>query len=110
MGRETRSEIKTLKYIALTLDETAKLVVCVLLDIAEYAFPVLLSPIVGDILDIAGVGAGVIMFGWIGLLSSLEFLPLVDFFPIFIFTWIVWYYLKKEKEKSELERLKEKWK
>ena len=110
MSRETRREFKPLKYIALTLDEAARLIACVSLDIGEYAAPVLLTPIVGDILDIAGVGAGVIMFGWIGLLSSLEFLPMADFFPIFIFTWIVWYYLKKEKEKSELERLKEKWK
>lgn len=110
MSKEEIREFKPPKYIALTLDEATRLMACVALDVAEYAVPFLLAPVVGDILDIVGVGAGITMFGWIGLLSILEFLPMADIFPLFILTWIIWYYLRKQKEKEELERLKEEWK
>lgn len=110
MSKEEQKELKLPKYTVLTLDEATRLIVCVALDIAEYAFPVLLAPIVGDILDIAGIGMGIVMFGWTGLLSLLEFLPGADIFPIFIFTWLIWYYMKKQEEKARIERLKEKWK
>ena len=110
MGKGTREALKPPKYIALTIDEVTRLIICVMFDVAEYAFPILLAPIVGDILDILGLGVGIIMFGWIGLLSILEFLPMADIFPVFIVMWIVWYFLKRQEEKTELERLKEKWK
>lgn len=110
MNKEEKKEFEVPKFVALTLDEAIRLLVCVVLDVAEYAFPVLLTPVVGDILDIVGMGAGIMMFGWIGLLSLLEFLPMADIFPVFIFTWLVWYYLRKREEKERIERYKEKWK
>ena len=103
-------ELRFLKYTSLTLDEAIPLIICIAFDVAEYAFPFLLAPIIGDILDVVGVGLGLFLFGWLGLISILEFLPIADYFPIFILMWAIWYYLKKQKEKEELEKLKEKWK
>ena len=110
VSTETKEEFSLPKYTALTVDEIVRLMACVVFDVAEYAFPILLTPIVGDVLDIVGIGVGIVLFRWFGLISILEFLPMVDFFPVFIFTWIVWYYVKKQEEKEKLERLKEKWK
>jgi hypothetical protein len=97
-------------YVMFKYNELFSLLICILLDVSEYALPILLTPIIGDILDIIGIGIGLIMFGWIGLLSLLEFLPLVDIFPVFIFMWIIWYLLKKREEKQDLEKLKKEWK
>lgn len=110
MSERTREKFKLPKYTILTLDEAIRLIICVVFDVAEYAFPILLTPIIGDILDIAGLGLGIALFGWLGLISIVEFLPLVDYFPVFILTWIVWYYMKRQEEKERVEKLKEKWK
>jgi hypothetical protein len=104
------NELKLHKFTSLTEDEIIKLIICVIFDIAEYALPILLMPIIGDILDIAGIGIGIYLFGWLGLISLLEFLPFFDYFPFFILTWVIWYYLKKQSEKEQIERLKDKWK
>jgi len=110
MSERTREKFELPKYTILTLDEAIRLIICVVFDVAEYAFPILLTPIIGDILDIAGIGLGIALFGWLGLISIVEFLPLVDYFPVFILTWIVWYYMKRQEEKERVERLKKKWK
>jgi hypothetical protein len=110
MTLKTGKELKLQKYTSLTSDEILRLVVAVAFDVAEYVFPVLLAPITGDILDIAGVGLGIFFFGWYGLISTLEFLPFVDYFPVFILTWFIWYYVKKEKEKEHTEKIKKQWK
>ena len=59
-------------YVMFKYNELFSLVICILLDVAEYALPILMTPILGDILDIIGIGVGLIMFGWIGLLALLE--------------------------------------
>jgi len=110
MSKKAREKFELPKYTVLTLDEALRLAICVAFDVAEYAFPILLTPIVGDILDIAGVGLGIALFGWFGLISVVELLPLVDYFPVFILIWVVWYYLRKQEEKERMEKLKEKWK
>ena len=109
MSMKKMKELKLSKYTPLALDEIVRLLICIAFDIAEYILPVLLMPIIGDVLDIAGIGLGIILFGWYGLLSVLEFLPFFDFFPFFILTWIIWYYVKKQREKQNLKKLKEKW-
>ena len=110
MNSEKKMEFKPPRYVSLSLDEAVRLMICVLFDVAEYAVPILLIPVVGDVLDIVGIGLGMFMFGWIGLVSILEFIPMADIFPTFIFIWIIWYYMKKEKEKEQQKRFKEKWK
>lgn len=110
LGKEIEKVFKPPKHVILTFDELVRLIVCIVFDLVEYAIPILLGPLVGDVLDIVGIGAAVLMFGWIGSLSLLEFLPMADILPIFVFTWFVWYYFKKRREKREKEELQKKWK
>ena len=73
MTKEARKEYTIPRYSGLTLDEAARLLICIILDIAEYAVPILLTPLVGDTLDIFGTILGIILFGWYGIISILEF-------------------------------------
>ena len=110
MSRKGKEKFKLPKYTTLSLDEAIRLIICVAFDVAEYAVPILLTPVIGDVLDIAGVGLGLALFGWLGLISVVELLPLFDYFPVFILIWVVWYYMKRQEEKERLQKLKEKWK
>ena len=67
-------------------------------------FAILLLPVFGDFLDIIGIIACLVMFRWIGIISLLELVPGADVLPIFMITWLIWYFLKKAK-KVEQERL-----
>ncbi len=102
-------EFKPPKYVMLPLDVLVRLIICVIFDVAEYAVPIFLSPFVGDMLDIIGLGVGFLMFGWVGGLAALEFLPMADYLPIFVFTWALWYYLQREKARREREKLEKRW-
>jgi len=109
LDKEIEKGLKPPKYVILTLDELVRLIVCIMFDLVEYAVPILLSPLAGDVLDVVGFGVSILMFGWIGCLSLIEFLPMADVLPIFVFTWFVWYYLKKRREKREREEWQKKW-
>ena len=85
------------RYIVFTEDELLFLIICIVLDIIEYVVTILLLPMVGDFLDIVGIIACLVMFRWVGIISLLELIPGADIFPIFIITWLVWYFLKKKK-------------
>jgi len=86
------------RYFVLSEYEVLSLVICVVLDVSEYMFAILLVPIVGDFLDIIGIIACFAMFRLIGIVSLFELVPGADIFPIFIFTWLIWYLVKKRKE------------
>ena len=79
-----------------------------MLDISEYVAAVLLLPVVGDVLDLVGIIACLVMFRWIGIVYLFELVPGADILPIFIITWLLWYFVKKQK-KEEQERLRKKW-
>ena len=106
---ESERQVKTPKYLMLTVEEFVRLIICIVFDVVEFAIPILLSPLVGDAVDIVGFWAGILMFGWVGCLSLLELVPMADYFPIFLVTWAVWYYRKKRREKRELEKIQKKW-
>jgi len=106
---EREREVRTPTYVMLTLEEFIRLIICVAFDAFEFAIPILLGPLVGDVLDIMGFWIGILMFGWIGCLSLLELVPGADYFPIFVFTWAVWYYRKKRREAIEREKIQKKW-
>lgn len=94
-------------YFVFTEDELLFLIICIVLDISEYIVTVLLLPSVGDLLDIIGIIACLVMFRWVGLVSLLELIPGADIFPIFVITWLVWYFLKTKKRltaKTHLRR------
>ena len=86
------------RYFVLSEYEVLSLVICVVLDVSEYMFAILLVPIVGDFLDVIGIIACFAMFRLIGIVSLFELVPGADIFPIFIFTWLIWYLVKKRKE------------
>lgn len=86
------------RYFIFTEYELLTLVICVILDISEYMFGVLLLPLYGDFLDIIGIVACFAMFRLIGVVSLFELVPGLDVLPIFIITWLLWYLTKKRKE------------
>jgi hypothetical protein len=59
---------------------------------------ILLLPATGDFLDIVGIVACFAMFRVVGIFSILELLPGADILPIFIITWLIWYFVKRGKE------------
>ena len=87
------------RYFVFTEGELLFLVICVVLDISEYIVTVLLIPLIGDVLDIIGIIACVAMFRWVGFISLLELVPGADVLPIFIITWLIWYYANKRRKR-----------
>ncbi|MFQ5836789.1 MAG: hypothetical protein ACE5HG_02935, partial [Candidatus Bathyarchaeia archaeon] len=85
------------RYFIFTEDELLFLIVCIVLDVSEYIVAILLLPGVGDFLDIVGILACLVMFRWVGIVSLFELVPGADILPIFIITWLIWYFLKKRR-------------
>ena len=109
MGERNREFKPFPEYFVFNEVELFSLILCIVLDISEYVAAVLLMPVVGDMFDVAGIFACLVMFRWIGIVSLFELVPGADILPIFIITWLVWYFLKKQKKKEEQERLQKKW-
>lgn len=95
---ERRKKENSLRYFIFTEFELLTLVVCIILDISEYMFAILLLPLVGDFLDIIGIVACFAMFRLIGIVSLFELVPGIDILPTFIITWVIWYLVRKRKE------------
>ena len=72
--------------------------ICIILDVIEYVAVVLTMPLIGDMFDIIGILVCVFMFRWIGLVSLAELIPGADVLPIYIITWLMWYFLKKQQK------------
>lgn len=96
------------RYFIFAEDELLFLIVCILLDIIEYIVTILLLPMIGDLLDIIGIIACLVMFRWVGIISLFELVPGADILPIFIITWLTSYFLKKRGKKEKQERLRKK--
>ena len=50
------------RYVVFTDTELISLIICIILDVSEYMAVILLLPVIGDILDIAGFVACLVMF------------------------------------------------
>ena len=109
MGERNREFKPFPEYFVFNEVELFSLILCIVLDISEYVAAVLIMPVVGDMFDVVGIIACLVMFRWIGFVSLFELVPGADILPIFIITWLVWYFLKKQKKKEEQERLQKKW-
>ena len=83
------------QYFVFTEYELLFFVICIILDISEYMFAILLLPVIGDFLDIVGIVACFAMFRLIGIFSLFELVPGVDILPTFIITWLIWYLAKR---------------
>ena len=68
-----------------------------MLDVNKYGAVVLTMPVVCVVFDVVGILVCFAMFRWIGLVSLVELVPGADVLPIFIITWLMWYFLKKQK-------------
>ena len=86
------------KYFVFTIDELLFLILCIILDFSEYMVAILILPLLGDFLDIVGIVACLAMFRWVGIVSLFELVPGADILPIFIITWLIWYFLKKRRK------------
>ena len=95
------------EYFVFSEVELFSLILGIVLDISEYVAAVLLLPVVGDMFDVVGIIACLVMFRWIGIVSLFELVPGADILPIFIITWLAWYFLKKQK-REEQKRLQKK--
>ena len=95
-GKTTRGTLIS-QYFVFTEIEFVSLAFCVTLDIIEYAAVILMMPVIGDAFDVVGILFCFVVFRWIGLVSFVELVPGADVFPIFIITWLVWYFLKKQR-------------
>ena len=78
--------------------ELINLIISIFLDVIDYVIPILRMPLIGDLIDIIGLMIAVLLFGWLGLISSLEFVPTFDILPMSTVNWVVWIYLKRSKE------------
>jgi len=85
------------QYFVFTEIELFSLIICIIFDVIEYAAVVLTMPLIGDAFDVVGILVCFAMFRWIGLVSLVELMPGADVLPIFIITWLMWYFLKKQK-------------
>ena len=99
--RNTTRGTRIPQYFVFTEIELFSLVFCVILDVIEYAAVILMMPVVGDVFDVAGILVCLAVFRWIGLVSLVELVPGADVLPIFIITWLMWYFLKKQKKGKE---------
>lgn len=97
-GARNRELISLPQYFIFSGVELLSLILCIVLDISEYMAAVLMMPVMGDLLDVAGIVACLLMFRWIGIVSLFELVPGADVFPIFIITWLVWYFIKKTQQ------------
>lgn len=87
------------QYFVFTEIEFVSLAFCVILDIIEYAAVILMMPVIGDAFDVVGILFCLAIFRGIGLVSLVELVPGADVLPIFIITWLIWYFLKKQKNR-----------
>ena len=87
-----------MRYFVFTEYELLTLIICIVLDVVEYAFAVLLLPVVGDVLDVIGIAACFVMFRLIGVIGLFELVPGADVLPIFMITWLIWYLVRKRRE------------
>jgi len=95
--------------VELSWDELLTLGACLGLDFIDYLIPVMMTPIYGDVLDLAGVILCGVFFRWLGFISLTELIPGLDLLPNFTITWLVWYVYKKRGEKARLEEELEQW-
>lgn len=90
-------------------EELTTLTVCLCLDLIELVAPMLLTPTLGDILDLAGFLFCAIYFNVIGAISLLELVPGLDVVPFFSITWLTWYLHRRRKLRHQVEEQLGEW-
>ncbi len=105
----SRESAVTRWFPQLNWEELFTLAICLTLDILDYLIPLMSTPILGDILDIAGIIFVFMFFNYIGALSILELIPGSDVIPVYTVTWITWYLIVSRKRKKQLAQELDDW-
>jgi hypothetical protein len=92
------------RYFIFSGIELVSFILCLVLDISEYIAAILMMPVLGDMLDIAGIIMCLLMFHWVGVISLFELIPGADIFPIFVISWLAWYIMKKTRKEKIRQR------
>lgn len=95
--------------LKISWEELTTLSVCLCLDLMEFIAPVMLTPLIGDILDFVGFLFCAIYFNWLGAISLLELVPGLDVVPFFSLTWLTWYLYRRRRMRKKVEKQLEEW-
>ena len=93
----------------LTWEEMMTLAVCLSIDFLEYLIPLMMTPIIGDMVDLVGIVFTLIYFSWYGVLPMLELIPGFDILPLYTITWITWYLQSSRVKKKQLKEELDSW-
>ena len=91
-------------------EELATLSVCLAIDVLEIMSPVLMIPLIGDLIDLIGFLFTAVYFNWVGVIALFELIPGMDPLPFFTLSWLVWYVSRRRRFKKKLEENLEDWK
>ncbi len=95
--------------LKISWEELTTLSVCLCLDLLEFVAPILLTPVFGDILDLAGFLFCAVYFNVVGAISLLELVPGLDVVPFFSLTWLTWYLLRRRRLRQRVEEQLGEW-
>jgi len=95
--------------LKISWEELMTLLVCLCLDLLEFVAPILLTPVLGDMLDLAGFLFCAVYFNVVGAISLLELVPGLDVVPIFSLTWLTWYLLRRRRMRKRVEEQLGEW-
>ena len=95
--------------LKISWEEFMTLLVCLCLDLLEFVAPILLTPVLGDILDLAGFLFCAVYFNVVGAISLLELVPGLDVVPIFSLTWLTWFLLRRRRLRQRVEEQLGEW-
>lgn len=93
----------------LNWEEMSTLAVCLALDLLEFVIPYMMTPIIGDVLDLTGIAFALIYFNLYGAISVLELIPGSDPLPIYTITWLTWYLQSSRAKKQQIKEELESW-
>lgn len=110
MGAFLETETVSAPWIlSVSWEELTTLILCLSLDVLEFIAPMLLTPVLGDILDLAGFLFCVVYFNVVGAISLLELVPGLDVVPFFSLTWLTWYLCRRRKLQQRVEEQLGEW-
>ena len=95
--------------LRITWIELITLLVCLSLDLVDYFIPIMMTPIVGDVLDFMAFVFCVLYFDWASVITLAELLPGLDILPLYSITWLTWYLYRRRRQKIRIESELEKW-
>ena len=85
----------------LSPNEFTALIISLSIDILEYIVPALMLPIIGTFYNLIGLLTSLYLYKGVGAISALDFIPGLDILPVNTISWVVWIFLKRQREVAE---------